>query len=605
MDQRDRSAGILGGRWFALRVLAALTLAIFVVEGGIMLLFFQGQTVRYDFVDACWDAALLVAIVFPLLYFLAYRPLLRDHQERRRAEEALRESERLLAGIVERAPAFVCVLRGPQHVFALANEKYFELVGRRDLVGKALLDALPELANSPFPGILDRVYRTGEALEARDVPVVLARGRGGRLEERWVDFVYLPQRDPNGAVSGILVHGVDLTARKRAEEELRTADRRKDEFLAMLSHELRNPLAPIHSCLHILDRCAPGSEQAVHARAVIGRQVEQMTRLVGDLLDVTRIAHAKIHLRRERLDLCEVVGRTADDARSSFTTRNIELGIDRPPAPMWVDGDGTRLAQAFGNLLHNAAKFTPEGGRVFVTLEQEGEAAVLRVSDTGVGIAPDLLPHLFQPFTQADRSLDRSGGGLGLGLSLVKSLIELHGGEVQARSDGLGRGAEFTLRLPLATEPAPAVESPSEAKAAASVPARRVLVIEDNADAATSLKDVLELDGHEVALALTGPEGLATARSFAPDLVLCDIGLPAMDGYEVAKAFRADRALQDIPLVALTGYATAEDQKKSAAAGFDRHLAKPVDIGTLGRILADLPRHDGGGERHDTSGGRI
>jgi two-component system CheB/CheR fusion protein len=251
---------------------------------------------------------------------------------------------------------------------------------------------------------------------------------------------------------------------------------------------------------------------------------------------------------------------------------------------VWVDGDATRLGQALGNLLHNSAKFTNVGGAVTVTLRQEGETAVLRVRDTGAGITPAMLGGLFKPFAQADRTLDRSMGGLGLGLALVRGVVELHGGEVTAHSDGVGKGAEFTLRLPAQPEPAPSAPP----KLVRAHRASRVLVIEDNEDAAESLKVALELSGHEVALAFDGPQGLEEARSFRPEVVLCDIGLPGMDGYEVARALRADDDLRDIPLVALSGYALPEDLERARAAGFDEHVAKPADLDALERILWEV-----------------
>jgi two-component system CheB/CheR fusion protein len=256
------------------------------------------------------------------------------------------------------------------------------------------------------------------------------------------------------------------------------------------------------------------------------------------------------------------------------------------PGPLWITADATRLTQAIGNLLQNAVKFTPAGGRVMVSLTREGETAVVRVEDNGIGIAPEVLPHLFVPFTQGDRTLDRSSGGLGLGLALTKALVELHGGEAQASSRGPGQGAEITLRIPTAPELPVAAPPPSTAGQGRQ---RRILLIEDNQDAAVSLQEALRFDGHEVVVASSGPQGVKKARAQAPDVVLCDIGLPGMDGYAVARAFRADEGLRHIPLIALTGYASAEDQKKADAAGFDRHLAKPVDLGALAGILAELP----------------
>jgi two-component system CheB/CheR fusion protein len=393
-------------------------------------------------------------------------------------------------------------------------------------------------------------------------------------------------------VERVLEVNRDITDRKRAEDalreseqQLREADRRKDEFLAVLSHELRNPLAPIRNSLFVLDRAPRGGEQERRAKTIIERQVNQLARLVADLLDVSRITRGKVLLQRERIDLREVVQRTLEDHRSLYASRGVVLRAEQPGGPLWVDGDPARLAQVLTNLLHNAAKYTMEGGEVVVVLGREGDWALLEVRDTGAGIPPDMLGRVFEPFSQGEQALDRSAGGLGLGLALVKGLVELHGGDVTARSEGAGKGAAFTLRIPAVAAPAPA---PRPELKLVKPRARRVLVIEDNVDAAESLKEALELEEHEVALAFSGPEGLEKARAFMPELVLCDIGLPGMDGYDVARGFRGDAHLRDIPLVAMTGYALSEDQRKAAEAGFDRHLAKPADLGTLERILVEL-----------------
>jgi two-component system CheB/CheR fusion protein len=392
------------------------------------------------------------------------------------------------------------------------------------------------------------------------------------------------------------VYAQDITARKRAEEELKrkeealqAADRRKDEFLAVLSHELRNPLAPIRNSLYILSRAAPGGEQARRAYAVIERQVAHVGRLVTDLLDVNRIARGKVQLQPVRLDLRDLTMRTVEDHRSIFGPREIELRSQVPTTPVWVIGDATRLSQALGNLLQNAAKFTNKGGIVSVELNSSHENAFLCVRDTGVGISRTMLSRIFEPFIQADATLARSTGGLGLGLALVRGLAELHGGQVEASSEGVGKGAEFTIRIPLCTMDAEPASTTTHELTPAKTAARRVLVIEDNIDSAESLKEALELDRHEVTIAFTGPEGLAKAQTFLPDVVLCDIGLPGMNGYEVARAFRANGQLHDVPLVALTGYASAEDQTKAAEAGFNRHLAKPPSLDALELVLSELP----------------
>jgi CheY-like chemotaxis protein len=390
---------------------------------------------------------------------------------------------------------------------------------------------------------------------------------------------------------------IDITERKRAEElraseaVLREADRQKNHFLAMLSHEPRNPLAPIRNCLYILQRAAPGGEQARRAQTVIDRQVAHMTWLIDDLLDVTRITSGKIRLQRERIDLNELAHRTVEDHRTIFARSEVRLEVLPAPAEVWVHGDRVRIAQIISNLLQNAAKFTPRRGKTTVSIESDHARgqAILTVRDTGAGIPPEMLPRLFHTFAQADSTLDRSKGGLGLGLALVKGLVEMHGGSVTAASGGPGKGAAFTIMVPLdvtAARTKPAAQ-PVLGGAGAGT-RRRVLVIEDNDDAADSLREALEMDEHVVEVAYTGREGIEKAQAFRPDVVLCDIGLPEMDGFEVARAMRADPDLGRIPLIALSGYAQPEDVAIASEAGFDAHLAKPPSIDTLQRVLAEV-----------------
>lgn len=382
-------------------------------------------------------------------------------------------------------------------------------------------------------------------------------------------------------------------ALREREKRLREVDDRKNEFLAVLSHELRNPLAPITNSLHVLERVPSGGAQAAHAKAVIGRQVEQLSRLVGDLLDVTRISSNKVRLQREQVELNQLVARAAEDQRTLFKQNGVTLEVHLAPAHLYTHADPARLSQVVGNLLQNAAKFTTPGGHTWLSLglDATGDRAVMRVADDGVGMTQETLASLFEPFAQADQTLDRSKGGLGLGLALVKGLIDLHGGEVRAHSAGLGRGTELVVSLPLEAPKRVEVPTPAPARER---PKRRVLVIEDNVDAANSLREVLELDGHEVAVAYNGPDGLAKARELKPEVVLCDIGLPGMDGFEVAQAFRGDEALKGACLVALSGYALPEDIKRASEAGFGHHLAKPPCLEKLAQVLTNLGRFQQG-----------
>jgi signal transduction histidine kinase len=382
----------------------------------------------------------------------------------------------------------------------------------------------------------------------------------------------------------------DMEERKRLEAELRRrveemtrADRRKDEFLALLAHELRNPLVPIRNAAQILKLLAPPDPPLRQAREMIDRQVGYMARLIDELLDVSRIARGKILLRKERLDLAALVLATLRDHQSALEANGLALELHLPASPLWMTGDPTRLAQILSNVLHNANKYTDTGGRITVRMETEGQSvAVLRVHDTGIGMSPETLACLFESYSQADRSLTRSRGGLGLGLALVKGLVELHGGSVSAASDGLGHGSEFTIRFPLEGEAAPP-KTPS-----GTLPKRscRILVIDDNRDETQSMKMLLELVGHRVAAAHSGSEGLTLAYEFQPEVVLCQLDLPgATDGCAVAHALRHDPALQSAYLIALVGYGHEEEEQRLQEAGFDLHLTKPINFAELQTVL--------------------
>lgn len=536
---------------------------------------------------------------------------LAEYERRDRLFEILELERSRLARVFMKAPAFIATLRGPEHVFELVNPTFEQLVGFRGILGKPVRQALPELAGQGFFELLDQVYRTGDPFVGQEMLIRLQREAEGPLSGRYVDFVYQPLLDSQGQVSGIFIHGVDITeqvaARQRLEElvgelqqvqeALQEADRRKDQFLAMLGHELRNPLAPIRNAVAVMRQPGAGEPQIERARNMIDRQVSHLTRLVDDLLDVSRISRGKILLRQETLDLVALVRAAAEDHRRDFEAGGLRFDVRLPMGPLWTTGDPTRLSQALGNVLHNASKFTDPGGRVEVELvaEATGAQAEIRVRDTGIGMEPWMVERLFEAFNQADRSLDRSRGGLGLGLALVKGLVDLHGGDVRAASAGLGQGSKIVLRLPLAPAgapaPRPAVEPPppNEPPNEPSNGARRILVIEDNADAAESMQLLLELAGHRVTWAPDGPSGLAAVERFRPEVVLCDIGLPGeVDGYAVARRLRREER-GPLALIALTGYGQEEDQRRSREAGFDLHLTKPVDPELLKRLLRELP----------------
>jgi PAS domain S-box-containing protein len=367
-------------------------------------------------------------------------------------------------------------------------------------------------------------------------------------------------------------------------DALKAADRRKDEFLAMLAHELRNPLAPVRNAVSLLRRGGDG-EEAKYAQDVIERQVLQMTRLVDDLLDVSRIAKGKIELRKTRIALATAVSNAVEAARPLIERGRHELSLEMPAIPLFVEADAARLAQIFSNLLTNAAKYMDPGGRIRVQIDQEDNTAVVRVGDTGTGIPESMLGPIFDMFVQVERSEDRSQGGLGIGLTLVKRLAEMHGGTVEAKSEGPGSGSEFTVRLPLASGRSEAVGAKTGAYPAVDLQQRRILVVDDNKDAADSLAMLLKTNRSEVRVAYDGLEAVGAAVAFQPDVVLLDIGLPKLYGYEAARRIREARG-KDVLLIAITGWGQEEDRRRAFEAGFDHHMTKPVKFDHLLALIA-------------------
>ncbi|AUX44635.1 uncharacterized protein SOCE26_061010 [Sorangium cellulosum] len=386
---------------------------------------------------------------------------------------------------------------------------------------------------------------------------------------------------------------------KQTQDALREADRRKDEFLATLAHELRNPLAPLLNAVELLKVAGPQGSIVERARTIMERQVGHMTRLVDDLLDISRISRGKIALSFARLDLVELVRATALDYRPLLEARGVRLELALPDAPVWLHADATRLTQALGNLLQNARKFTDAGGVVRVSVapaRAEGArgAVSVEVADTGIGMDPAVLERIFEPFAQVEQGPGASRGGLGIGLALVKGVVELHGGCARAASAGVGRGAAITITLPLGAPAERGQGAPGPVAAARAGGARRILIIEDNVDAADSLRLLLERRGHAVSVAHSGADGVAAARLSAPDVILCDIGLPGvLNGYGVVRALRAEGGMAGTSIVALTGYGQEDDRRRAHAAGFDAHVTKPVTPATLERLLAELPAAPG------------
>ncbi len=469
------------------------------------------------------------------------------------------------------------------------NRRAEEILGyrREECVGRNAADFVPPEHHHRMQEALRRKLSGEQSPTTYEIELQCRDGR--RVPVEVSSRLILRDGVPVG-VQGI---ARDVTERRAAEESRREADRRKDEFLAMLAHELRNPLAPIRNSVQVLQMLGQEEPTARQALEMIGRQVTHLARLVDDLLDVSRISRGRILLRKERIDLVPLVRAAAEDHRGLLEMTGLSLAVELPEQPVWVLGDPTRMAQVVGNLLHNANKFTDSGGKVTVRLtgETSRSRAVLVVRDTGIGMGAEILDRLFEPFSQADASLDRSRGGLGLGLALVHGLVRLHGGHVRAASPGPGQGSEFTVYVPLIAEPAAqerAAAGPASAKSL------RVLIVEDNRDAAESLRLLLKLSGHEVQVAHTGLAGLELAHRWFPDVVLCDIGLPGgMDGHAVARALRADPEQTAASLIALSGYGQEEDQRRSRQAGFDRHLTKPVDPSALRQLLDTLPVRPG------------
>ena len=505
--------------------------------------------------------------------------------------ETAAQNDRLLT-LINVAPAAIAVVRGPRHVYELANQGYLRLVGRDDIIGRPGREALPELDDQGIWALVDRVYETGEPYVAHELQVALNRLGSGALDEGFFNFVLQPLKDARGRTEGVLVHAVEVTGMVVARRSLdgarraaESANRAKDEFLAMLGHELRNPLAPILTALQLMTM--RGDTGAERERSVIERQVRHVVRLVDDLLDVSRIARGKIELKREYVDLSAIVNKAIEVTSPLIEQKYHTLEIDVPPG-LAVDGDPTRLQQILFNLLNNAAKYTEPRGRIAITAARNGPAIEVRVRDSGIGIDAAMLPNVFELFVQERQALDRSQGGLGLGLAIVRNLVELHGGRVAVSSAGRGQGAEFLVSLPAALAPPPvrpALPAPAP-RASATVPLR-VLVVDDNEDAASFLAEALRLEGFETRTAADGPAALRAADAFAPHVALLDLGLPVMDGYELAEHLR--RSASAPILIAVSGYGSKGDQERSEASGFATHMVKPVDIEELVVRLRAVP----------------
>ena len=624
-----------------------------------------------------------------------------------------------LQQLFEQAPGFMAVTRGPEHRLEIANEACTHLVGERELVGRTVKEAMPDVAGQGYLALLDEAYQSGEAFVGRRMAVQVSRN-GNNPEDRYVDFVFQPIRGTDGAVTGIFIQGSDVTEQERLEVQLRESEakfrtitdampqivwstlpdgfhdyfnrgwyeftgvpegttygnawsglfhpadmgrswqmwqhslatgepyeveyrlrhrsgeyrwvlgralplrddqgriirwmgtctdvherviaremlrheaQRKDEFLAMLAHELRNPLAPIRAAASVLPAAAGDAERTAQLADVIERQVTHMTRLVDDLLDVSRVTRGLVKLDLEVDDLKSIVSGAIEQVRPLIEKRRHTLATWMVPAPVPVRADRTRLVQVFANLLNNAAKYTPDGGHLELRVDiRDGEAAV-SVRDNGAGIDAQLLPHVFDLFSQGTRDADRSQGGLGIGLALARSITQLHGGQIVGLSNGRGQGSEFVVRLPVAKPPADApaagasAQPPPRERNSERNSACRVVVVDDNVDAARTIALALEIAGHDVAVCHTAAAALAVTARDPARVYIVDIGLPDIPGHDLAQELRRNPDTTNATLIALTGYGRPADRERSKEAGFDRHLVKPVDVAELTAIIAAI-----------------
>ena len=533
-----------------------------------------------------------------------------------KAEESLRHSEELFRLLVEGVTDYAIFALDPDGRVTSWNLGAERIKGysAQEVIGRHFSVFYPEEA----------VARGWPEYELK---VAAAEGRfedyGWRVRKDgsqfWANVIITTLYD-RGRLLGFSKVTRDLTERKRAEEELQqerdlleervrertteltrleqelrqkveelaAADRRKDEFLATLAHELRNPLAPLRHALQLLHLAEDDPDLRKKARGVMERQLAQMVRLIDDLLDMSRITRNKLQLRKERIELATAIQSALEAVRPLVETAGHEVTVALPPEPVHLDADLTRLTQIFTNLLNNAVKYTKAGGHIRLAAERQGDEAVVSIRDTGIGISAEHLPHLFEMFSQVAPALERSTGGLGIGLALVRGLVELHGGSVEAHSAGLGQGSELVVRLPVAAAPAPAPSQPGAEPRSPSGARRRILIADDNLDSVEVLSLVLEHAGYEVRTAHDGLEAVQAAATFRPDVALLDIGMPGLNGYEAARRIREQSGGWDMVLVAITGWGQKGDKRRAREAGFDHHLTKPVDPADLQKLLASV-----------------
>lgn len=506
-------------------------------------------------------------------------------EERAYTSELLREREGLLATTLHSIGDAVLATDTDGRI-SMMNGVAEQLTGwkaaeARGKEVRQVFNIVDEFTREPVESPVVRCLRDDVIVGLANHTILI--GRDGR--ETPIDDSGAPIRDSDGNGLGAVLVFRDITGRKRAEDELRRADKSKDEFLAMLAHELRNPLGAIGNAAALLGIRAAGNRDLQSPIEILNRQVQHTARLVDDLLDVSRITKGRLELRKEIVDLVAVAIRAADSVRPSMSFVPLQFTVDVPEEPVWLLGDPTRLEQVFGNLLNNAVTYNEPTGEVHLSLKRTASEAVIEVRDSGIGISPEVLPRIFGLFTQEDQSLARSRGGLGIGLKLVKTLVEMHGGHVAAHSGGHGLGATFTVTLPLPV-PRPAPALPDTENRSRNIRPRKVLIVEDNADAAQTLSEILMLWGHVVRVAPDGNAAICASRDDPPEVVLLDIGLPGMDGFEVAQRLRGIEGFEGTRIVALSGYAQENDLRRSRDAGFDDHIVKPIDIRALQGLFA-------------------
>ncbi|HEV3143684.1 MAG TPA: PAS domain S-box protein [Gemmataceae bacterium] len=513
----------------------------------------------------------------------------RDVTERRKAERAFRDSEARLRAATEQLQIVTdsmsaAVTRCSRDLrYQWVSKPYADWIGKpmEEIVDQSIVDVIGATAFEQLRPHFEQALSGQVARYEQQIHYE-------HLGPRWVNGVYTPVFNAGGEVEGWVAVVLDVTERKQMEEALHDADRRKNEFLATLAHELRNPLAPIRNGLELLRLTEGGSADFEAARGMMERQLTQLVRLVDDLLDVSRITRGKVELHTERINLAHVLQHAIETSRPLVQTEHHHLSVTLPPAAVFVSADFVRLAQVFSNLLNNAAKFTPEGGHITLSAERRGGEVIVAVKDNGIGVAAEHVPRLFEMFSQVAPAAERNQGGLGIGLTLAKGLVELHGGSIEARSPGPGQGAEFIVRLPVDLGVQPAEPLSPQPDGEATGAKYRILLVDDNRDTVNTMAKLLRFLGHEVETAYDGEEAVAAAESFRPEVVLLDIGLPKLNGYDAARRIREQPWGQKMLLIALTGWGQDEDRRRSKEAGFDHHLVKPIKAATLEQIMADM-----------------